>query len=463
LTGFTSAAAPTASFDDPGGSGQNLGMVSYNGAGVTGTTIPINPSRPNESIVVVVYAGHIGSLVHNLSLTPHSSRGLSFQTIGVSSSGSNDGNAYTIAAYSASTASTGSGSDTIQVSFSGTVNMYQVGVWGFVNSDGATPTIAGGVSSLLTSNQTSYSLTSNARPSTQWAQDVFIGPFGANQANTGTVNGYTRQLGGSAGTANGFLSNKLQGGTQTVTIPTCACDSAAFTHKAGFVCFQFNPITVSSTITDSGGVTFGNLTPTSVTATGTDATGGLQPYTYQWTQNGAPVGGNSLTLNATGLTPGQTYSFALTITDQVGQSVTLTASIQTPTLLVSGVASASNVTSTSATLTVTPATGGRTPYTYQWQQDGANVGAATATTFNATGLTPGTTHTFNCIATDALGQTAGSNVVSVTTTAPLFSGTASASNITATSATLTVTAPTGGVAPFTYQWKQNGTYSGHRQ
>jgi len=456
LSGACRAAAPTVSWDDVLNNGQNLGSVSYNGTGVTSADLALNTSAPRESVVLVVYLGRTGTSIPTLSELPHSAKGVTFQSLAATPGNSSDGNAYSISAYSANTSSAITG-DNIHLPFTGTVNVYQISAWGFVNSNGATPSISGTSTSLLTSNQPSYTLLSNLMQPTQWAQHVYLGPFGTNQSNTGNVSGYIRQLGGIAGTANGFLSSRLLGGTQSFTIPTCQCDTGAFTRKTGFVSLLFDQITVVSIVTDFGGITFSHLTPTSVTATGTDATGGLLPYTYQWTQNGVNVGTNSLTLNATGLTPGQTYSFALTISDQVGQSVTLPATISTPSVLVSGVASASNVTSTSATLTVTPATTGTAPYAYQWRKNGVNVGGATGVTYNAAGLTPGTGYTFDCIVTDAAGQTAGSNVVGVTTTSPLVSGTASASSITATSAALTVTIPTSGIAPYTYQWKQNGT------
>ena len=454
LNGVSRAAAPTVSWDDT--NGQNIGMATYNGAPVSSADIAFSTSGARETVLLVVYLGHTGDGAPTPTGLPHSNKGLSFQTLSANSSGSTDGNVYTIAAYSASTSAVDSG-DSIHLQFNIPVSIYQIAAWGFINSNGGPPTLQGASTSLLTSNQTSYSLTGLSGPSTQWSQNVFIGPFGVNQANTGTVNGYTRELGGSAGTANGFLASRLASGTQSITIPPCACDSAAYSSKAGFVSCVFDPITVLTRLTDTGSVTFSNLSATSVTATGTDATGGLTPYTYQWTQNGVNVGTNSRTLNATGLTPGQTYGFALTITDQVGQTVTLPGSIQMPTLLVSGTASASNITPTSATLTVTPATGGRIPITYQWQKNGVNIPGATGLTYNATGLTPASVYTFNCAVSDSIGQTAISNTVQVITASPLVSGTASASNVRNTTATLTVTVPSTGVAPYTYQWQRNGT------
>lgn len=94
------------------------------------------------------------------------------------------------------------------------------------------------------------------------------------------------------------------------------------------------------------------------------------------------------------------------------------------TALTSGTASSSSVGSTTATLDVTVATGGTSPYTYQWYRDttpgftpsGANdIVGATSTTLNDTGLTPSTTYYYRAIATDNVAATVTSNEVTVST------------------------------------------------
>lgn len=96
------------------------------------------------------------------------------------------------------------------------------------------------------------------------------------------------------------------------------------------------------------------------------------------------------------------------------------------TALASGTASGSGTGSTTASVSVTAATGGTSPYTYQWYRStssgftpgGGNiVSGATSLTLNDTGLSPSTTYYYKVISTDNVAATVTSAQVTVTTSA----------------------------------------------
>lgn len=123
---------------------------------------------------------------------------------------------------------------------------------------------------------------------------------------------------------------------------------------------------------------------TSVTFTATPTNGGPTP-SYQWQVNGVNVGASSPTYTTTTLNNNDQISFILTsnatcvpptiaasnvITITVGAAVSASVSISTPATTVCQ--------GTSVTFTATPTNGGSTP-AYQWQVNGANVGANSPT------------------------------------------------------------------------------------
>jgi hypothetical protein len=211
---------------------------------------------------------------------------------------------------------------------------------------------------------------------------------------------------------------------------------------------QTTTVTVSVSIQNvsAPGVT---LSPTSLSVTGASATestgtvtativGGQAPYSmhYTWQTGGAGMTIDSptaaaTTVTATGLTPGQTDTGTLlfTATDFYGQNATATCPVSIGRVTSLGVSvspgslsvSSSVVPMTTGTATVT-ASGGQPPYSYAWSfvwtsnTDGAtestNSPTSAATSFTASGMSPGNTDTGNgqCVVTDAFGQTAIVNV-----------------------------------------------------
>jgi hypothetical protein len=130
---------------------------------------------------------------------------------------------------------------------------------------------------------------------------------------------------------------------------------------------------------------------------------------------------------------------------------------------VSVVASSNNIcTGTSVTFTATPTNGGTTP-SYQWKNNGVNVGT-NSTTYTNSGLI--NSDIVSCVMTSnascASPTTATSNSVTMTVTSnvtPSVSITGTSNICTGTSTTFTATPTNGGSVP-SYQWKKNGTNVG---
>lgn len=171
------------------------------------------------------------------------------------------------------------------------------------------------------------------------------------------------------------------------------------------------------------------------------ASGGTAPYTYSW----SPSGGTGAT--ASGLAAG---TYTCTITDAAAASITKNVTVSQPAVLSVTAASLTNIAcfgGATGSATINTPTGGTAPYTYNWTP-GNPTGDGSKT---VTGLSAGT---YTATATDANGCTASVNFTISQPTALAMSA-ASQTNIAcfggATGAA-SINAPTGGMAPYTYNW-----------
>jgi hypothetical protein len=211
-----------------------------------------------------------------------------------------------------------------------------------------------------------------------------------------------------------------------------------YNNNDGATSATINNVSLGDTILSAGTSSSSSITGTAATVTNTGATGGTQPYSYQWyrstTPGFTPGGGNlvsgatSLTLNDTGLSPSTTYYYILIATDAASataNSTQLSVTTSGGGSLANGTLSIGSVGTTTATVIDSGASGGTSPYSYQWYRSttsgftpggGNAVSGATSTTLNDTGLSPSTTYYYVNIVTDSASNTATSSQLTMTTT-----------------------------------------------
>ncbi len=229
----------------------------------------------------------------------------------------------------------------------------------------------------------------------------------------------------------GPTATGLDAGTHVVT----TTDANGCTATASVMITEPDELSVSISI--NGNVTCNGSSDGSATAT---VTGGILPYAYDWS-NG------ETTSTATGLGAG---THTITITDTNNCTITGQATIAQPSNpLVISIVQNNGVDcngSSNGSATVS-ATGGTTPYTYEW-----NNGEMTPT---ATGLTAGGS---TVTVTDSNGCT-DTGTINITEP-PLLSVTVSVNNNVrcngGSNGSATAT-PTGGTNPYTYDWNNGET------
>ncbi len=112
-----------------------------------------------------------------------------------------------------------------------------------------------------------------------------------------------------------------------------------------------------------------------------------------------------------------------------------------------------------ATATFNVSVSGTAPFTYQWRKNSANITGATAASYT----TPATTSadsgaTFSVVVTNSVGSATSANATLTVNaaTAPTITTQPASQSVTA-GATATFSVGASGTAPFTYQWRKNGT------
>ena len=270
-------------------------------------------------------------------------------------------------------------------------------------------------------------------------------------ALTGAATATNATCGNANGSATATVSNgtapytySWSNGATTATITGLMAGTYNVTFTDANGCEGTASATVNSPAGPSASTSATDATCTAANGSATvTATGGATPYTYLWSNN-------QTTATATALVAG-TYN--VTVTDNNGCAVTASATVSSTTGTVSGTTSSINSSCGAAngSATVT-ATGGTTPYSYNWSN-----GETTATASN---LSAGT---YTVTITDANGcqgtaTATVSNPNAPTATATVtsnYNGSELSCNG-ASDAEATVT-PAGGTAPYTYIWSNGQT------
>jgi hypothetical protein len=238
------------------------------------------------------------------------------------------------------------------------------------------------------------------------------------------------------------------GRTLTVTPTSTTSYWVDVSNSCGDVASSIATVTVCNPPTivqqpQSQTVPAGSAVTLSVTASGSG------PFSYQWYQNGTPVGANSSTL---AVTPSATTSYWVNVSNSCGSATSNTATVtvcNAPTIVQQPVSQTINA-GTAVTLSVTA--GGNGPFSYQWYQDGTPVGTNSSTLT----VTPSATASYWVSVSNSCAAVI-SSTATVTVCGPPAITTQPASQTVASgsSATLTVTASGGGT--FSYQWYEGAS------
>lgn len=163
------------------------------------------------------------------------------------------------------------------------------------------------------------------------------------------------------------------------------------------------------------------------------ATGGVQPYSYAWSN------GQS-TSNATGLTAG---TYTLTVTDSSGCQSTATATVTQPALVTATTNSPATICIGQSASISASASGGTPPYAYAWN---------TGCNSSSCSVSPAATTTYTLNVTDANSCTAAPVTVTVTVNPPLSVNTG-LPKATCPGGSVNVNASaSGGDGSYTYVW-----------
>lgn len=239
--------------------------------------------------------------------------------------------------------------------------------------------------------------------------------------------------------------------------------------------FPYDPATYYENAPDIGAVeSYLNSPPTIVTApqsqsvlTGATVTfsvmvTGTTPFTYQWNKDGSPIGGaTSASYTIAAAQGSDAGSYTVTITNSVS-SVTSTAavlSVAAPTAPTITTQPASQTVNVGTVASFSVVADGTAPFTYQWYKDSAPIGGAVASTYSIAGTQASDAGNYTVVVTNSVGSTT-SNAATLSINAQAIAPTittqpTSATVVLGSSVTFSVVAS--GSAPFTYQWKKNGT------
>ena len=188
----------------------------------------------------------------------------------------------------------------------------------------------------------------------------------------------------------------------------------------------------------------------STTATGTG------PFSYSWTVDGSPAGGNSPNLSVpTGSLSIGNHTVAVTTTGACGsasQSATLTVQEGTSTT-----DPADATVCQGATANFSTTASGTGPFTYAWTVDGSPSGGNSASLSVATGSLSVGNHTVVVTTTGACGNASQSATLTVQETT---STTDPADSTVCQGATASFSTTASGTGPFTYAWTVDGSPAG---
>jgi hypothetical protein len=306
------------------------------------------------------------------------------------------------------------------------------------------------------------------------ALSVSVSPVAIDSGQTATLTAVTS--GGSGGYTYAWYQGAACSGSVlgTAASYTTATLTSTSTYCATVKDSLGGTATATSTVTVDAALSAGAITPSSPTidsgqsiALTSSPSGGTAPYSYQWyTSSGCATGPISGATGSTYLaSPASTTSYYYRVTDSAYSPVSqcsLGDAITVHAALVAGaVTPSARIIDSGQSITLTAhASGGTTPYSYQWYS-GSSATCSSDTSALGTASTQSVSpasSTYYCYkVTDASAGTPNSVSSStdlVTVNPPLVAGSITPSSPTidnGQSVTLT-SAASGGTTPYTYQW-----------
>ena len=194
-------------------------------------------------------------------------------------------------------------------------------------------------------------------------------------------------------------------------------------------------------------------------ATFTVAASGTAPLSYQWRRDGVNISGaNSASYvldPTTGTDNGATFD--VVVSNAVGSAVSPAATLTVSMMPAITTAPVSTTVTAPAAATFSVVASGTAPLSYQWRRNGVNINGATSASYM---LDPtagsDTAATFDVVVSNAAGSVTSSAATLTVHVAPsIATQPANVTVLAPASAAFSVVAS--GTAPFTHQWRRNGT------
>jgi len=183
---------------------------------------------------------------------------------------------------------------------------------------------------------------------------------------------------------------------------------------------------------------------------------GPGPFTYLWRQNGINIpGATGPTLSLTNVQTANNGAYTVLIGNAYG-SVTGIGSLEvlTAPAITTQPLGTTNLAGDSVTFSVEAT--GSTPLLYQWRLNGVNVPGAVASTLTLDAVAVTSAGLYSVVVSNAAGVAVSSNAMLAVSSAPVII-TPPAARIVNATAPVSFTVAALGDAPFTYQWRLNGT------
>ncbi|MBL6765240.1 MAG: immunoglobulin domain-containing protein [Verrucomicrobiae bacterium] len=202
------------------------------------------------------------------------------------------------------------------------------------------------------------------------------------------------------------------------------------------------------------GVNTGGSFTLSVTVTGTS------PFTYQWSKNGAPIGGaTAATYTVASAAAGDAGNYTVLVSNGCGSvtSASATVTVNPPNVVPSISAQPQSQTvcvGTNVAFSVTA--NGSTPIAYQWSLNGAPIAGATAATYSIPVVSTASAGSYTVFVSNSSGNVTSTAATLTVLTPPTVTAQPQSTSV-GTGGSFTLSVGVSGTSPFTYQWSRNGT------